>query len=314
MYQPLLSPKKQKERKKKLIARSVLFSLCAIICCSFAVWVFTVPDFQIKKIAVSGNKVLASEDIKSIVQKDISGKYLFLFPRANVLLYPKEKIQNDIFSVFHRASSVEISLENDDTLLVSLTERDPAAIWCGPEKDADETNGCFYMDKTGYLFDVSPTFSGDAYFKFYGKGFLKEGDPIGHDFISAEFFQNVFELRKMFERYDKKIVEIFLGDDSRAELTADSGCTIIFGTDQPFASLKANMEAVFKSSEWGKKISGSDKCAKLDYIDFRFGNKIYYREKGFKPSIIFPEIKPEETPAGTSTPIEMPVPRSIPPA
>jgi len=286
MYQPLLSPKKQKERKKKLIARSVLFSLCAIMCCSFAVWVFTVPDFQIKKIAVSGNKVLASEDIKSVVQKDISGKYLFLFPLANVLLYPKEKIQNDIFSAFHRANSVEISLENDDTLLVSLTERDPAALWCGLEKDADETNGCFYMDKTGYLFDVSPTFSGDAYFKFYGKGLLGKGDPIGHNFISYDLFREVSDLRNMLEKYGKKMIEIFLGDDSRAELITESGCMIIFSTDQEFEPLMANMEVVFSSSDWGKKIHGSDKCAELEYIDFRFGNKIYYKQKTSSPTPI----------------------------
>ncbi len=312
MYHPLLSLKKQKERKKKLIARFVLFFLCVVSLASLIVWAFTVQDFQIKKIVVSGNKVLLSEEIKSIAQKDIVGKYFFLFPRANVLLYPKEKIQNDIFSVFHRTNSVEISLENDNTLRISLTERDSAALWCGVEKNADAVNGCFYMDKTGYLFDTSPTFSGDAYFKFYGKGLLKEGNLIGYNFISADLFQKVFELRSMFEKYDKKIAGIFLGDDSRAELLTETGCIIIFGTDQPFVPLKSNMEAVFKSSEWGKKISGQDKCASLDYIDFRFGNKIYYRQKGFKPVIILPKTEQKEWPTGTSTPIEIPVQGLIP--
>lgn len=302
MYHAILSPKKQKEKKRKLIVRSVLLSACAAAFCLFAVWAYSIPSFQIKKITVSGNTVLAGEDIKSAVQKDISGKYFFLFPRTNIFLYPKEKIRHDLFSDFRRMDSVEVTLEDDNDLHVSISERVPVALWCGREKDADAAGSCFYMDKTGYLFDASPTFSGDAYFKFYGKGLLADNDPIGHNFISAELFRQVLELRNMLEKHDKKMAGIFLGDDARAELLAESGCTLIFSTDQPFPALESNMEAIFRSSEWGKKITGSDKCAELEYVDFRFGNKIYYKQKGLKPEPVFPTqvVIPGN---GTGTPI-----------
>jgi hypothetical protein len=311
MYHAIPSVKKQKARKRKMIIKSALLFLCVASVGFSIVWIFSHSSFQINKISVDGNKVISEDEVRAIAQKNLSGNYFFLFPRTNTLLYPKKAIQNEISSAFPRAYSVELSLE-DNSLLISLSEREPEALWCGSEKSATTTdNGCFYMDKTGYVFDESPNFSGDAYFKFYGMGLLKGGDPVGHNFISADFFEKVFELRAMLEKYNKKTTELFLGSEERAELLADSGCKIVFSVDQEFLPLKSNMEAVFKSSDWGKDISGTDKCAELEYIDFRFGNKIYYKQKGFETAPLEDTENTEETPpaesAATSTvTVEMP--------
>jgi hypothetical protein len=285
VYHAIPSPKKQKERKRKLIVRSVLLFLGVFLVCFSIVWVFAHPSFQIKKIRIEGNKILSADAVIAVAQRDISGNYFFFFPRTNVLFYPKDAIRSEIVSAFPRANSVAVSLEGD-VLIISLSERDPAAIWCGVEKDATTTeNGCYYLDKTGYVFDTSPNFSGDAYFKFYGKGLLANGrSAVGQNFISADLLEKLSDLRHTLQRYNKKTDDLFLGDESRAELTAESGCKIVFSTDQDFSALKANMEAVFKSPGWGKEISGTDKCADLEYIDFRFGNKIYYKQKGFVPA------------------------------
>ncbi|MCX6739261.1 MAG: hypothetical protein NT098_04415 [Candidatus Parcubacteria bacterium] len=299
MYHAIPSAKKQKERKRKLIIRWSLSFLCFVSLFSLTVWTLSEPSLQVKKIEVTGNKVLSVDEVRNIAQKDISGKYLFLFPKSSAFLFPRKAIRRDVLSAFPRLSSLEITLKKN-TVLLSLTERDSAGIWCGIEKDASTPDGCFYMDSTGYLFDQSPSFSGDVYFKFYGKGILKEGNPVGHNFISSDLFQKISEIRTMLEKYDKKTSELYLGEDSRAELTAESGCKIGWSTDQSFLPLKSNMEAVFKSSEWGKDISGKDKCAELEYIDFRFGNKIYYRQKGFESSPIAPAEIIKTT--GTTTP------------
>jgi hypothetical protein len=313
MYHSIPTAKKQREKKRKLITRSVLLFSCVALIGFLIVQFFTQPSFQIKKIEVHGNKILVAEDILKIAQKDLLGEYYYVFPRTNTFIYPKDAIRSEIASAFPRASSVELSLE-DNALIISLTERDPAAIWCGFEKNATTTdNTCFYLDKTGYVFDSSPSFSGDAYFTFYGKGLLKEGSPMGHNFISAELFQEVSDMRKLLQKYNKKTTELFLGDEERAELTADSGCKIVFSTDQDIASLRSNLEAVFKSSDWGKDISGKDKCAELEYIDFRFGNKIYYKQKGFEPAPFSNIVNTEIIPAiSTSTPIETAIPEAVP--
>ncbi len=300
MYHAIPSAKKLKERKRKLIIRWSLSFLCLISVFSLAVWILSEPSLQIKKVEVEGNKVLSVEEVRNIAEKDLSGKYLFLFPKKSSFLCPRNAIRKDILSAFPRVSSLEITLKKN-TLLISLTERDSAGIWCGAEKDTETADGCFYMDGTGYLFDRSPSFSGDAYFKLYGKGILKDGKTVGHNFISAELFQKISEIRTMLEKYGKKTSGIYLGDDQLAELTVDSGCKIVWSTDQAFVPLKSNMEAVFKSSEWGKNISGKDKCAELEYIDFRFGNKIYYRQKGMEPVSKNEGSTFGEEPSATST-------------
>ena len=62
----------------------------------------------INNIVVSGNHILSTEDVKTITRDDLSGRYLYLFDKSNSLIYPYEKIYNDIIDTFPRIKTLSI--------------------------------------------------------------------------------------------------------------------------------------------------------------------------------------------------------------
>ena len=67
-------------------------------------------------------------------------------------------------SDFPRFAAVEVHSDSPTSIVVNVTERKPAYIWC-----TTDTN-CFYVDVSGVAFAVSPIFSGNLFFEFHGTG------------------------------------------------------------------------------------------------------------------------------------------------
>ena len=250
------------------------------------VQIISLASLQITEIKVNGTKMLDEEDVAQKIKKEISGNYYWFFPKTNVVLYPKNTIQSDVLALFPAISSVTLSIGSSRELLVNITEREPVAIWCGREKPMDgvsSNSGCFYVDKTGYLFAASPRFSGDAYFTLYGGSGVRTGKNIGQYLTTSDIFQKVMNLRKFIFVYRVSVDNIFLGENNYAEFFNDEDFTIKWNTDENIDALKSNMQAIFRSSNWkdGTFSSNPEQSAKpLEYLDFRFGNKIFYKQKG----------------------------------
>lgn len=261
-----------------------ILSVVAFFCVGMFVWLVvyipSLPSLQIKNIIVRGNKVLTEDEIKQKVGEELSGKYLRVFPKTNVFLYPQKIVEGDLPAAFPRIASVSANLDTERILTISLTEREPFALWCGrdiTEVSADDP--CAYIDDQGFVFAKAPHFSENAYFEFYGKGILPEGNPIGHDFLPLASYQNILKIKERLESFRASPVKIAVADDGSAEFTEKGGYSIRFNIDDSLASLEANMQAVFREKKWGNTASAGS----LEYLDFRFGNKVYYKYKDTEP-------------------------------
>ncbi len=274
MSRIIRSPEKQKAHKKKMRLLSVAVFLCVGAFVWLVIYIPSLSSLQIKNIVVRGNKVLTEDEIKKKLGEELSGKYLYLFPKTNIFLYPREALQKDLLAAFPRIANLSVSLDAKRTLTVSLVEREPFALWCGPEiTEPEADDACFYLDESGFVFAHAPHFSGNAYFKFYGKGNMPAGDPAGHDFLSLVSYRHILKVKEELESFGVHPVKIFVEEDGGAFLTEAGGYGIRFNLDQDISSLKSNMQAVFRSSSWG----GIATSGALEYLDFRFGNKVYYK-------------------------------------
>jgi hypothetical protein len=273
------SPEKQIRYKKK---RRVLSALLFLALAGFMGLVIRVPSIealQIKSIIVKGNKVLTKEEVGKFAETALSGKYFHAFPKTNIFLYPKKTVEKGLFRAFPRIASVSADLDTERIFTISLTEREPFALWCGKEMaEVSSEDGCYYLDDKGFVFANAPHFSGNAYFEFYGKGILPDTDPPGHDFLPAVSYRRILKIKERLESFGVNPVKIAVLDDGSAEFTEKSGYRVRFNIDEDISSLESNMQAVFHSSSWGDAVrSGS-----LEYLDFRFGNKVYYKYKSQK--------------------------------
>jgi len=290
MLRPVPPPQKIKEKKKKTILVSIL--VCAVL--SFFIygilWVFGHPSLQVRSIKVEGNKILASSEVEQGVRATLAGKYFYIVPKTFILFYPEKKIVSSLLSDFPRIAVAAVSLDDKKNLTVAVRERDAAGIWCGeketvfePSASSTDDAPCYYLDASGFIFDTSPRFSGDAYFVFYGKGLLEKKEPIGQNLVSGETFEKIMELRQFIGKYGNTIVSASLGKDAYVELVRDDGMKILIFADQDIPTLESNMQAVFRSPSWQHdhfKGTGGEAGSPIEYLDFRFGNKVFYRYEG----------------------------------
>lgn len=277
-----------KRRRKWTLISIAVFILTGAALYDIA-WFAARPGVQISDIAVFGNEVIASEDVKTETRKIISGKYFYLIPRTNIFFYPKNSIQIGLLEKFPQAREVSISLDKK-TLLVSVSEREPVALWCGADRFLPAPQkACYYLDENAFIFDEAPVFSGDAYFEFYKKGDMEKDTAIGKTFLEKTAFENILELHELIETYRQSVPNVVLSEDGSGEFGTSAGCVIRFNVDQEFEALASNMDAVFHSYKWNDSLGvkqNENVCERLEYVDFRFGNKIYYREKGKESSPI----------------------------
>ncbi len=276
MPRVIRSPEKQIQHKKKRRMVSVLVLLCLGGFAWLIIYIPSLPSLQIKNILVLGNKVLTEEEIKQRVEEELSGKYLRVFPKTNVFLYPQKPIEESLLPAFPRVASVSAHLDTKRVLTITLTEREPFALWCGREEKSliqEGQRNCFYLDDTGFAFSQAPSFSGNAYFEFYGKGELSDGDPTGSYFLPLASYRNILKIKKSLEGMDAHSLSAFVGEDNGVLLFESAGYGIRFNLDQNADTLESNMQAVFHSSSWGDTL----RSGTLEYMDFRFGNKVYYK-------------------------------------
>ena len=53
---------------------------------------FRIPYLQVEKIEISGNSLVAGDDLIEGIKVKLDGKYLGLFPKTNIFIIPKGKI------------------------------------------------------------------------------------------------------------------------------------------------------------------------------------------------------------------------------
>jgi len=135
------------------------------------------------------------------------------------------------------------------------------------------------MDETGYLFDESPFFSGEVYFRFFGP-IDNTDSPKGANFSSGEF-QNLVIFKESLKDLDIRPVAIFLKEDKDIEVILSSSQSlreapkIIFKSDSDLNKMVENLQSALSADPLRDDFK--NKYDSLKYIDLRFGNKVYYK-------------------------------------
>ncbi|MDQ5922941.1 MAG: cell division protein FtsQ [Patescibacteria group bacterium] len=275
---------KEIKKKKRVYLRrkiSIVF-VGVIVLFGGLAYLSSLPKINIQNIKIVGNKVIDSMPVESLIKSNLEGKYLWMFPKTNSIIYPREKIEKDLINNFQRMKDISFSLKDLNTLEVSFKEREAEYIWCGvnlPEGEVTDELKCYFMDDTGYLFDESPFFSGEVYFRFFGP-VDNVDSPKGANFVSGEF-ENLVIFKESLKKLDVKPVAIFLKDDKDIEVILSSSLSlreapkIIFKSDSDLNKMVENLQSALTAEPLRDDFK--NKYNSLKYIDLRFGNKVYYK-------------------------------------
>lgn len=275
-----------KKRRRRAVLNKILISLLGALAIFFlAAYLSHLNSLNIGGVEVTGNKIVDTEAIKTVVREQIIGKYFWLFPKTNILFYPESKIKNELQDKFKRLKDINLSIKNNKVLGISLSERKALYIWCGKAIPEIESNQkCYFMDEDGYIFDEAPYFSGEVYFKFYGGASInadlpaQAGNPSG-SYFSKQNFKKLISFKDILIGIGLKPVALSAGEDGNVQVFLSGGTTlatgpkIILKADADFQNVAENLEAALNTEPLQSKFK--NKYSSLQYIDLRFGNKVY---------------------------------------
>ena len=255
---PRLNKIKRQKRNAAIFKSSTFLIVCIIIFIGL-VFLSRIWHIRITNVSVDGNKVVETKQIINITEQDLAGNYWFLFPKNNIFIYPKSQIKKDLAQNFKRLNNIALVLTDRNTLNVVVTEREGKYLWCG--------ENCYFMDEDGYVFDEAPYFSGEVYFKFFGK-------------ISDKDFAKLVYVKETFSKMGLKPVTLSVLDnrDVKVGLTEEGAKNrpeIIFKMETDFNKVVENLQTALNTEPL--RTDFKKKYASLLYIDLRFGNKVYYK-------------------------------------
>lgn len=280
-----LSPRLRQKRQKALKQKIVLSGLAVLAFIALLSFVSHYKYLTIDTVVIEGNRVLTPDDVRGVVETELSGRYLLLFSKSNIVIYPKKRIKEALLKTYKRIKGVRVALENLKSLQsikVSITEREGKYLWCGdtlPEND--EVASCYYVDDSSFLFAEAPYFSGNVFFRFYSSVSRDGTDKIiGNFLLPPEEFERLIFFKDFLRSMDIETQALVVKEGENYELLIASGPIteaplIIFNKKDDFERILNNLGSALETEPFATDFR--EKLSSLLYIDLRFGNKVIYK-------------------------------------
>ena len=262
----------RKLRRKRLILKAIVVGVIFTAIFAGIVAFFRIPYLQVDKIEISGNNLINSDDLIKKIKTNLEGKYFGLFPKANIFLIPKDKILAELTEEFKRIKKISLDKKYFGVIAVKIEERSNAVLFC-------EKEDCAYVDENGFVFEKAPYFSGAVFLKIIEQrnsdsgGNAKAIDKyLGTSLIAENEFKKILEFAGLINKIGGGVSEVILKKENIYEFYTQEGWKIILNDKNEPQSAYLNLITALDSNI-------KDKRPKLDYIDLRLGNKIYFKYK-----------------------------------
>lgn len=250
----------------------LLWSVCLLVACGGAAYgvhaLSYIPQFSVQTIQISGARDVSSTLVEAYVEGKLSSSSSSFISPRNIFFYPRGALQAAVASAFPRIKSVAISRQSllATAITVSIDERRPYAQWCSSGGE------CFSMDESGYVF--APTATSTVFATPYTfAGDDSTSSPIGRTFARGEFPEMLAFIKNLAHAgFTSSGATITSDTDYRVTLSDGYYLKASFGEDPD--QLVKNLQLILKADA----LRG--KATELDYVDLRFGNRVYYKLSG----------------------------------
>ncbi|MDO8561156.1 MAG: hypothetical protein Q7R91_02990 [bacterium] len=272
-------------KAKKRFSLKLFFIIFAVILSVSVVagvfYALRLPRLRIQEISIVGAKSILEDDISSLALSDISGSSFYLIPKDSYFFVRLSRIENLIKNKFLRIVEVRAQKTFKSALNIVVTERDIWGMGCikteikevagiaSKQESIKKTGPCFYIDKTGFAFEDVSSFEGGLLPVVYTDG---EG-TLGSSIIQSSnvaFFEEAAKTLESSLQLPLLSVEISSKNSDDVRLNLKEGWSLIVLRNKPSSNwisfLKTLLDGEIK-----------DKRAGLDYVDLRFGNKVFYK-------------------------------------
>lgn len=260
--------KTRRRRRRWILAGGAALFLLLLL--GGLVWLSWAPFLRVNGVEVSGAETISSSTIAQLASQDMAGAYLGLFARNNIFLYPRGAITQGLLAQYPALLSADVHAQDFHTVGIKVAERQPVALWCGQSPDAPQN--CLFLDDSGTAYALAPTFSGPVYVSYYG-ALSSASPPV---YLTSAQFQSLFALAGTLlqKEPDDSITSVSVDSNQDVHVLFGSGFTLLFNLKDDAGDIFERFSLALTSDVFtGKTI------ADFEYLDLRFGDKLYYKLK-----------------------------------
>jgi cell division septal protein FtsQ len=260
-----------RQRRRQIVVEGMAYLLAIIGSVILLLSQISMVDaLQIHRVEMRGNDMTPSRELLKVVQEKVRGHYISLFSRGNILLYPRWGIEREILERFPRVKEVDVDFKNLTAISVNVVERKPVARYC-------ETNTvCFFLDEGGFIFALAPVVSGTSSDDFVYRGGGVQENPVGEHFLAPDMFRPLAEFVRAVATMGIEPMELTVAGEREYRLLLSGGAEVIFTPEESYVGVLENLRIVLGANELKTHLADG-RLLEVEYIDLRFGNKVFYR-------------------------------------
>jgi cell division septal protein FtsQ len=251
---------RDKEKRQARIKKMV-FLLVGVLIVAFLYFIFYSAYFRIETVEVNGLHKIKQENFDKLIDEYRNSRHWFIFSHNNFWLHSKKELTSRIFEHYH-FEEFGIKKKWPNKLVIELKEKESAINWL-------TNNLCYHLDLTGVAVEYCETNNGYLTIKD-----LKDNDArIGGQVVEKNELEYIVDLYNQSTAItrDKYTLLSFEKTDNLIELKTEQGTVLKFNTNLTVAEQVARLDTLMKNTDL------KDNLNNLQYIDLRFGEKVYYK-------------------------------------
>lgn len=261
------SPRLERKRRTQRLKRALLGSLLGVGIVGLLLYALFRPEFRIRTVAIDGEEALPRDKITSHIKSGIEGTYFWLIPKAHTFLFPKKSLEAALLRAFPAFSRVEFTREGLSGVRASVVSRSPYAMWC-------EERECFLLDETGVAFAPAPPEQQSLYYRFVDSAGATS-TALARTVVTPVRLRELVSLAASLDALALTPLEFRLERTGELTVLLRGGARLLFPKEGPSAALP-RLETLLSEKGLVPRYS-ADSLLGVDYIDLRYGNKIYFK-------------------------------------
>ena len=223
-------------------------------------------SLNIRKIDVVENSLSKTSSLEANVSNSLNGNIFFFIPKTNALFFPRFEVQENLKKSFPEIAAIDIDLKGLHEIEVEIEEYEPKII-------LETKNGTFFVNEFGDIFMKTPLLhSYDDLFVFS----TEEDDlDIRSNFVDPEFLKSMISFLTNLESINIKVFGLDYRNEDVYYVMTDLGFEILVASTDNLEESFKNIKSIIENGALSEEDLNS-----VEYIDLRFGNKVFYKFKG----------------------------------
>jgi len=258
-------------KKKKIFFFGYWIFLIFFLTLSFYTLFFS-RYTRIDEVRIEGTYAISNDSLLKTLSMYLSEKYMFIFPKNNYFFFSEKELSRILQSQFRSIYVAHIKKKFPRLATMSLEEYKAVLVWCsgGP---------CFFVSTDGKIYDGVHLESGNEYPELV-RVIDKNVSPVvfGENIMSSDDVVFLNSLKEaIFETAGVEVVpEYQKSFRFSREISADTreGWMLLINMDSDVSTIALSLRSFLDED------SISEIRSRLEYVDMRSENKIFYALKG----------------------------------